>query len=209
MEDANTVAVLSQDFIQPFIAIRGFIQASSAQLYIGTLQPAVHHLGRYLTRADDLAGLSIALAGSFHPAHHATGTVNCAIEGMLCVLVLNTLQDDGVLAHCPAHKSLLTWEGWCRTLPHNPILLAAVHLVPSAVMVIVDLFENIRVQDLSDSAANPIPSGVGVFACQVHRQEILLTKVRVDIQDAGLDIHSILGTGSLQKPRRGLVSKAA
>ena len=75
-------------------------------------------------------------------------------------------------------------------------------LAPGEIVVVVNLFENLRFEHPRNPGAYPVAARIGVQAAKAHAFEILRSQIGVHGQDARIDIHSVGGTRGFQEPGR-------
>ena len=91
-----------------------------------------------------------------------------------------------------ANETSLARLGGRRTLPNHHQRLAAVRLLPREVMVIVDALGYLRREQADNSVDDPVPTGVGVRASNLHRRPVVLTQGSVERQQRRGCIHRIV-----------------
>src|SRR5262245_56075368 len=102
------------------IGLRRLVEIAADEMHTLLAQPRLHGLRADAARADDLAGLAVALALGLAARHHAAGAVHRRVEALGCRFALDTLEDHRVICHRAAHETALTGERWCCALAHDP-----------------------------------------------------------------------------------------
>ena len=111
---------------------------------------------------------------------------------------VHTFNDNRVIAHAAADESALFWKSGRCSFPHNPELLAVVFFAPGEIVMIVDLFYDLRSEDATcHTLRYSLASGVGVAACQGHRRQVIGAKLGTHRHDRRRHIHAIFTAGCL------------
>src|SRR5262249_23591674 len=134
--------------IETLVAIGRLIESGAAQFNACAIDPGAHHLRRHLAGTLDLSGLAVDNASRFASAQCAACAMHCGVERVSGMLVLDSLENDRLLALRAADEPALAWKCRCSSFTHNPQLVARVLFAPGVVVMVVHFLDNRRSQNL-------------------------------------------------------------
>src|SRR5262245_66465177 len=92
------------------IGLRRLVEIAADEMHALLPQPRLHRLRADAARADDLAGLAVALALGLAARHHAPGAVHGRVEAPGRRLALDAFEDHRVVGHGAADEAALAGE---------------------------------------------------------------------------------------------------
>src|ERR1700731_5032581 len=153
---------------QSAISLGCFVQIAAAQDY-ALLGDPFHHLivSNESFRANPLAAHLDETPLCRRPRHDPARAVYGGEKRFARKGRIDPFNDDGVIAHASADETFLSGKRRRRALPHDPVMLAVMFLPPRKVVMVVNLFLDVRAQDsVTDVARGGFAARVSVSARQ-------------------------------------------
>src|ERR1700730_259300 len=200
---------MSQHVRKTAVGLRRLVEIGAQQRDAAVPDPRVHLVLADPSCRYHFAGFTIALAAGLGAGHDAASAVHGRIQTRSSSGALNAREDHGIIAHRTAYKSALTRECRGRALADDPEIAIAMVLTPSVVVVIVHGVNYFTANDPAHTPYDPFSARIGVQAGKPHAGDVLLAEVAVLMNDAGVDVDSILAAAKLEELGRGLMAKSA
>src|SRR5215207_2416352 len=124
--------------------------------------------------------------------HHTARSVYRRAKRLLRVLALHPLEDHRVVAHRRADEALPARLRRGAALADHPVGTPRVLFAPSEVVVVVHLVYGAGAEDREHLVHHHVAASVCVAAGELHRLDVVLTDLRVDLEQHGRRVHLTL-----------------
>src|SRR5580698_10760467 len=99
MQNTYGVRHRSENFVEALVAVGRLVEPAAAQFDTRAIDPCTHHLLGNLSGTLAFAGLAIVDSRRFLATHCTACAVDSGVKTVLCIIVLYSFKDDGLIAH--------------------------------------------------------------------------------------------------------------
>src|SRR5579862_7622419 len=96
-----------------------------------------------------------------------------------------------------------------RTFSTDPVALAAQVFTPGVVVVVMDLLDDLRIEDLGHLGYHRVATRIGISPGQLHSLDVLRTEVRMLVEPDRHRVHPVGCVRSVQEPGGDLMPQSS